>query len=94
MILALRRFKVTNGHEESMAHAFQNRPGVEQMEGFLGTKVLTERTDPPVFNPPFRWSIESAFPSNPHLGSHQSVPKGVKFDWTLARPVVLQHLCY
>jgi heme-degrading monooxygenase HmoA len=97
MVLELSKFKVPNGREEAVAHAFQNRHRVEQMESVLGTKVFTDKGDPSVFNLSSRWSTESAFgqghSSGSHRTSHQGVPKGFNLDPAFAGLLILQHLC-
>jgi heme-degrading monooxygenase HmoA len=46
MIVALSKFKVANGMEDSVARAFLNRPRlVENAEGFLGLEVFTDNSD-------------------------------------------------
>ena len=83
MILALSRFKVSNGLEDAVARAFLNRPRlVERSEGFLGLEVFTDSRDASIFFLATRWTTESAFrqwhASDAHHASHQGIPKGLK----------------
>ena len=99
MILALSRFKVANGLENSVARAFLNRPRlVEQAEGFLGIEVFTDSSDASVFYLSTRWTTESAFrqwhSSEAHHSSHQGIPKGLKLDPAYTQLVVLEYLCH
>ncbi len=94
MILALSRFKVANGLENSVARAFLNRPRlVEQAEGFLGIEVFTDSGDASVFHLSTRWTTKSAFrqwhSSEAHYASHQGIPKGLKLDPAYTPLVVL-----
>jgi heme-degrading monooxygenase HmoA len=98
MILVLSSFKVTNGLEHSVAHAFLNRPRVvEHAEGFLGLEVFTDSSDPSVFYLFTRWTTESAYHqwhrSEAHHTSHQGIPKGLKLDPAFTRLVVMESLC-
>jgi|SRR5579872_4023419 len=98
MILALSRFKVANGLEGSVAHAFLNRPRlVEEAEGFLGLEVFTDRADATIFYLSTRWTTESAFrqwhASDAHHASHRGIPKGLKLDPAFTQLVVLEELC-
>jgi heme-degrading monooxygenase HmoA len=98
MILALSRFKVANGLENSVARAFLNRPRlVEEAEGFLGLEVFTDRNDASVFYLSTRWATETAFrqwhSSEAHHASHQGIPKGLKLDAAFTQLVILDFLC-
>jgi heme oxygenase (mycobilin-producing) len=98
MILALSRFKVANGLEDSVARAFLDRPRlVEQAEGFLGMEVFTDRSDASIFYLSTRWTTESAFrqwhASPAHHASHRGIPKGLKLDPTFTELVILEALC-
>ena len=98
MILALSRFKVANGLEESVARAFQNRPRlVERAEGFLGLEVFTDSSDASVFYLSTRWTNESAFrrwhASEEHHASHKGIPKGLKLDPAFTQLMVMESLC-
>jgi heme-degrading monooxygenase HmoA len=98
MIIALSRFKVTNGQEDSVARAFLDRPRlVENAEGFLGMEVFTESTDASIFYLFTRWTTESAFrqwhSSDAHRASHKGIPKGVNLDAGHTQLLVLNHLC-
>ena len=75
MIVALSRFKVANGMEDSVAEAFRNRPRlVENAEGFLSLEVFTDRTDATIFYLSTRWSTESAFRLW-HSGAAHTTPR-------------------
>jgi heme oxygenase (mycobilin-producing) len=98
MILALSRFKVANGMEESVALAFLNRPRlVENAEGFVSLEVFTDSSDPSVFYLSTRWTNETAFrewhSSKAHHASHQGIPKGLKLDPGFTQLVILERLC-
>jgi heme oxygenase (mycobilin-producing) len=98
MIVALSRFKVANGLEESVARAFLNRPRlVEKAEGFLSLEVFTDSKDPSVFYLSTRWTTESAFrqwhASEAHHASHLGIPKGLKLDPAFTQLVVMDALC-
>jgi|SRR5450755_4764037 heme oxygenase (mycobilin-producing) len=98
MILALSRFKVANGLEDSVARAFLDRPRlVECAEGFLGLEVFTDSRDASVFYLSTRWTTESAFrqwhASEAHHASHTGIPKGLKLDPTFTQLTVMESLC-
>jgi heme-degrading monooxygenase HmoA len=98
MILALSRFKVANGLENSVARAFLNRPRlVEHAEGFLGMDVFTDNGDASIFYLSTRWATEFAFrqwhSSEAHHASHQGIPKGLKLDPGFTQLVIMEHLC-
>ena len=98
MIVALSRFKVANGMEDSVARAFLNRPWlVERAEGFLGLEVFTDSKDASVFFLSTRWTTESAFrqwhTSEAHHASHLGIPKGLKLDAAFTQLVVMDSLC-
>jgi heme-degrading monooxygenase HmoA len=98
MILALSRFKVANGLEDSVARAFLDRPRlVESAEGFLGLEVFTDSNDASVFYLSTRWTTESAFrqwhASEAHHTSHKGIPKGLKLDPAFTQLVVMESLC-
>jgi heme-degrading monooxygenase HmoA len=99
MILALSRFKVANGLEDSVARAFLNRPRlVEHAEGFLGLEVFTDSSDASVFYLSTRWTTESAFrqwhSSEAHHASHKGIPKGLKLDPAFTQLVIMECLCH
>lgn len=98
MVLALSRFKVANGLEESVARAFLNRPRlVERSEGFLGLEVFTDGSDAAIFYLSTRWTTESAFrewhASEAHHASHRLIPKGLKLDPAFTQLLILERLC-
>ena len=98
MILALSRFKVANGMEDDVARAFFNRPRlVENVEGFLGLEVFTDRSDASVFYLSTRWTTESAFrdwhASEAHHASHKGIPKGLKLDAAFTQLTIMDRLC-
>jgi heme-degrading monooxygenase HmoA len=98
MIVALSRFKVANGMEDSVGRAFLNRPRlVEHAEGFLGIEVFTDSKDASVFYLSTRWTTESAFrqwhTSEAHHASHLGIPKGLKLDPAFTQLVVMDSLC-
>ena len=98
MILALSRFKVANGLEDSVARAFLDRPRlVESAEGFLGLEVFTDSNDTSVFYLSTRWTTESAFrqwhASEAHHTSHKGIPKGLKLDPAFTQLIVMESLC-
>ncbi len=98
MILALSRFKVANGMQDSVARAFVNRPRfVEKSEGFLGMDVFTDSKETSVFYVSTRWTCESAFrqwhTSEAHRASHGGIPKGLKLDPAFTQLVIMESLC-
>jgi heme-degrading monooxygenase HmoA len=98
MILALSRFKVANGMENSVAHAFLNRPRlVELAAGFLGLEIFTDSNDASIFYLSTRWTTESAFrqwhSSEAHHASHKGIPTGLKLDPAFTQLVVMERLC-
>jgi heme-degrading monooxygenase HmoA len=98
VILALSRFKVANGMEDSVARAFLARPHfVEHSEGFLGMEVFTDSSDAAFFYLSTRWTTEPAFrrwhASAEHHASHKGIPKGLKLDPAFTQLVILEHLC-
>jgi len=98
MILALSKFKVANGMQDSVAGAFLNRPRlVENAEGFLGLEVFRDSMDSSVFYLSTRWTTESAFrqwhSSEAHHASHKGIPKGLKLDPAFTQLSVLEYLC-
>jgi heme oxygenase (mycobilin-producing) len=98
MIVALSRFKVANGQEGSVAHAFLNRPRLpEQPEGFFGMEALADSTEPSIFYLSTRWSTELAFrqwySSDAYRASHSGIPKGIKLDPACTQLVILKYLC-
>jgi heme-degrading monooxygenase HmoA len=98
MILALSRFKVANGLENSVAQAFLNRPRlVEHAEGFVGLEVFTDTKDASVFYLSTRWTTESAFrrwhASEAHHAAHKGIPKGLKLDAAFTQVMVMELLC-
>ena len=98
MILALSRFKVANGLEDSVAQAFLNRPRlVEHAEGFLGMEVFTDSKDASLFYLSTRWTTEVAFrqwhSSEAHHTSHHAIPKGLKLDPFFTQLIVMEQLC-
>jgi heme-degrading monooxygenase HmoA len=98
MILALSRFKVQSGWEDSVARAFVDRPRlVEHAQGFLGMEVFTDSKDASIFYLCTRWTTEFAFrqwhSSECHHASHKGIPKGLKLDPAFTQLVVLEHLC-
>jgi heme-degrading monooxygenase HmoA len=98
MILALSRFKVANGLEDSVTRAFLDRPRlVEQAQGFLGLEVFIDSSDPSVFYLSTRWSTESAFrqwhSSEAHHASHKGIPKGLKLDAEFTQLTIMESVC-
>lgn len=85
MYMAISRFKVANGIEESVADAFRNRPRlVDQVSGFVDMEVYCPVDDASEFWLLTRWENEAAFlawhHSDAHKASHQGIPKGLKLD--------------
>jgi heme-degrading monooxygenase HmoA len=98
MIVALSRFKVANGMEDSVARAVLDRPRlVENAEGFLGLEVFRDSRDPSLFYLSTRWTTESSFrqwhASDAHHSSHRGIPKGLKLDAAFTELSVLEYLC-
>jgi len=98
MVLALSRFKVANGLEDSVARAFLDRPRlVEHAEGFQDMEVFTDSSDPSIFYLSTRWTTEQAFrqwhSSEAHHVSHKGIPKGLKLDPGFTQLVIMERLC-
>ncbi len=97
MILAVSRFRVANGLEQSVKEAFHNRPRlVEQAPGFLGLEVFNEANDPSVFVLLTRWTDVSSFrlwhASEAHDLSHAGIPRGLKLDAAYTQLTVLHDI--
>jgi signal transduction histidine kinase/heme-degrading monooxygenase HmoA len=97
MIVALSRFRVANGMETQVAHAFQQRPrAVEATPGFLWLEVFVDHDDPSLFYLLTRWtdlqSFESWHHSPAHRDAHHFIPKGLKLDATWTEIVRLDRL--
>jgi heme-degrading monooxygenase HmoA len=85
VVTAISRFRVRNGLEKDVRHAFLNRPRlVEKAPGFCGLEVLTDAPDPAVFLLLTRWTDEASFRawhrSEAHHQSHALMPTGLKLD--------------
>jgi diguanylate cyclase (GGDEF)-like protein len=85
VVTVISRFRVRNGFEEQVRHAFLARPHlVEKAAGFCGLEVLTDATDPSIFLVLTRWTDEESFRvwhrSEAHHESHQLIPQGLKLD--------------
>ncbi len=81
MILAVSRFRVTNGLQDAVRAAFLNRPRlVDQVAGFLGMEVFTDGTDSTAFHLITRWTDAASYrtwhASDAHRLSHQGIPAG------------------
>ncbi len=97
MILAVSRFRVTNGREEAVKEAFFQRPClVDQEPGFLGMEVFTESKDPAAFYLLTRWTDADSFhrwhSSEAHRISHRQMPRGLKLDRFFNEVIVLDRL--
>ena len=85
MILAMSTFRVANGMENEVVHAFLHRPGlVDTAPGFLGMETFTSAKDASVFHLVTRWTDAESFQtwhkSHAHSKSHEFIPKGLKLD--------------
>jgi signal transduction histidine kinase/heme-degrading monooxygenase HmoA len=97
MILAVSRFRVANGLEQSVVAAFADRPGlVDAWPGFLGMETFTDTTDPAVFHLFTRWTNRTAFHnwhhSPAHRQSHKGMPKGLRLDPSYTQLLELDRL--
>ncbi|MFZ0312529.1 MAG: diguanylate cyclase [Candidatus Korobacteraceae bacterium] len=85
MVTVISRFRVRNGLEKQVRHAFLNRPHlVEKAPGFCGLSVATDASDPAIFLLLTRWTDTESFrawhASDAHHQSHQLIPEGLKLD--------------
>ena len=97
MILGMSRFKVSNGLEAEVKHAFLHRPHlVDHVPGFLGMETFTEEKDGTAFYLLTRWTDAESFHawhrSPAHHQSHRGIPKGLKLDPTFTKITVLDRL--
>jgi signal transduction histidine kinase/heme-degrading monooxygenase HmoA len=97
MVVVLSRFRVSNGMEAEVAHAFRARPrAVEQAPGFLWLEVFVDSSDPTLFYLLTRWtdlpSFEAWHHSPAHRGSHAFIPRGLKLDATWTQVYQLQRV--
>lgn len=91
------RFRVANGMEAEVTHAFRHRPRlVDAIVGFLGMEVYTDRDDGSVYHLVTRWTDWSSYHewhrSDAHHASHMGIPRGLKLDAAFTRVSVMQRL--
>ena len=92
MIVAISRFKVANGMEDSVRQAFLHRPRfVDEETGFLGLEVFSDKQDPSILYLLTRWTDSESFQawhsSENHHRSHAFIPKGLKLDPTMTKVI-------
>jgi heme-degrading monooxygenase HmoA len=97
MILGMSRFKVSNGLEAEVKHAFLHRPHlVDHVPGFLGMETFTDEKDTTAFYLLTRWTDAKSFrawhASPAHHQSHRGIPKGLKLDPSFTQITVLDRL--
>lgn len=97
MVLVISRFRVANGMDAEVARAFAQRPRlVDEVPGFLGLEVFTEKEDPAIFHLATRWVDEASFEAwhggEAHRASHAFIPRGLKVDAQFTRVVRLGRL--
>ena len=97
MILGMSRFKVSNGLEAEVKHAFLHRPHlVDHVPGFLGMETFTDQKDVTAFYLLTRWTDAESFHawhrSPAHHQSHRGIPKGLKLDPSFTKITVLDRL--
>ena len=85
VVTVISRFRVRNGMEEQVRHAFLDRPRlVEKAPGFCGLSVATDVSDPSVFLLLTCWADADYFrawhASEAHHQSHRLIPEGLKLD--------------
>lgn len=91
------RFKVSNGLEAEVKHAFLNRPHlVDHVPGFLGMETFNDEKDVTAFYLLTRWTDAESFHawhrSPAHHQSHRGIPKGLKLDPSFTKITVLDRL--
>jgi heme-degrading monooxygenase HmoA len=97
LILAVSRFRVTNGLEQAVRDAFLHRPHlVDDVRGFLGMEVYTDGSDPAVFYLMTRWTDAASFrtwhASDAHRLSHRGIPRGLKLERSYTQTLLLDRL--
>jgi signal transduction histidine kinase/heme-degrading monooxygenase HmoA len=97
MILAISRFKVSNGMEAEVRAAFLSRPGfVDSARGFLGMETYNAKNDASIFYLVTRWSDQDSFHawhhSQSHHESHRFIPKGLKLDGSYTQVIELERI--
>jgi heme-degrading monooxygenase HmoA len=95
MVVVLSRFRVANGMQQDVRHAFLSRPGlVDDAHGFLGLEVFTDSCDPAVFYLFTRWTDAESYRtwhrSEQHHESHRGIPKGLKLEASFTQVLVLE----
>jgi heme-degrading monooxygenase HmoA len=83
MFVGLSRFKVASGHEEEIAQAFRQRPGlVDQAPGFIRMEVMRSTVDAAEFWLFTWWDDEGSFEtwhrSHAFKDAHAHMPAGLK----------------
>lgn len=97
MILAISRFRISNGTQSTVAEAFANRVGlVDDQPGFLGMEVFTDTGDDALFYLVTRWTDQASFDSwhhsDAHRQSHRGMPRGMKLDKAHTRLFVMNRI--
>jgi two-component system NtrC family sensor kinase len=97
MIVAMSSFRVANGMEAEVAHAFLNRPHlVEGTRGYLGMETFTDSKDSAVFHLITRWTDADSFHTwhrgAAHHHSHEFIPSGLKLDSSYTKVVEMERI--
>jgi signal transduction histidine kinase/heme-degrading monooxygenase HmoA len=97
VILAISRFRVANGRESDVVHAFVERPHlVDDAAGFLGMETFVDEADRATFYLVTRWTDRASFEewhgSDAHHASHAWIPRGLKLDPSQTQVTVLDRL--
>ena len=96
-IQVISRFRVKNGLEAAVRHAFFDRPHlVDQVSGFLGMDVYTDASDPTIVYLFTRWNDADSFRqwhgSDALRLSHQGIPRGIELDPGFTQVLILDRL--
>ncbi len=97
MIVAISRFRIANGMEESVRKSFLDRPRfVDDQPGFLGLEVFTDQADSSTVYLLTRWTDSESFrnwhSSENHHRSHAFIPKGLKLDATMTKVIQAERI--
>lgn len=83
--VSISRFRVRNGMEGDVAHAFRERPHlVDHATGFIRMDVLSPAEEASEFWLVTYWTDEESFRrwhrGHAYRESHEAIPKGLKLD--------------
>lgn len=98
MFVAMSRFRVANGMEEQVDHAFRNRPHeVDSVEGFVRMDVVRPVETPQEFLLITYWTDPDSYHrwhrSDAHHASHLHIPKGLKLAPGHTEVTYFEHVC-